>query len=94
MSSRKTLAMAVVLLVVWIFSIYTTARSTSTLRKDIAAMSAQGNKLADMAERFLEERNECRTKLKGCKNAKMELFHMYTSCEEEYGRLQKWKGKR
>lgn len=91
MTSGKTLMVGIVLLVCWAVSIYTGTRSISTLRKDIAAISAQGNKLADMAEEFLDDRTECRAKLTGCQDAKMEMFNMYTSCEEHVGELERKK---
>ncbi len=88
--ARKLVVVGLVLLI-WMISIYMGVHSTWTIRKDIAALSAQGNKLVDMAEEFLEERNQCRAKLTGCQDAKMEMFHMYTSCVEEVGELERKK---
>ena len=87
-SSRKTLA--VVLLVVWIIvSIYVTAHNTIKLRSLIDTLGAQGNKVADMADECLDARNKCLTKLRMCEDAKMEIFYMYTTCEEEIGELKR-----
>ncbi len=89
MRYKKTIA-GVVLLIVWIVSIYVGA---TKLQSQIDILVAQGNRLGDMAEEFLDARNEYRAKLTGCQDAKMEMFRMYMSCEEHVGELQREKKK-
>ncbi len=86
-TSHKILLM-VLLAVWWIVSTYWSVRSMSSLRhmrEDIAAIRQSGLELGGKAERFLNERNQCRAKVKECEDAKMEMFRMYEECEQEFG---------
>jgi len=89
MTPWKVVLTSYLIVIVLFVLLYSINRTTSTIQKDIATLGAQGNKVADMADQFLEERNECRVKLRMCEGAKMEMFSMYNSCEEDLGRFLK-----